>query len=227
MPARFDTARAGILVTLAFAVLLAGCGGSSGNGIASKTPAEILAASKIAATSAASVHVRSSTSSGGLSLTLNVELTSNGGRGQISLIGLQFEVIRIGNVLYTKGSSGFYKRLVGAAAHVAPGTWLKGGATGGPLAQLAFYTDLSGELDRLITSTGLIAKGATTAINGQHVVELKEAARLFSGAFFIASTGKPYPNEIVKHGRETGQTSFSGWNQPVSLIAPANAVALK
>jgi len=58
------------------------------------------------------------------------------------------------------------------------------------------------------------------------VIALEQTAKLYSGALFIATTGKPYPVELVKHGKETGQTTSSGWNQPVSLSAPANAVAI-
>ena len=47
------------------ALALASCGGSSGNGIASKTPTEILALSKQAADSAKSVHVTGSIVSNG------------------------------------------------------------------------------------------------------------------------------------------------------------------
>ncbi len=65
MPSRLQSARAraraplALLLAAALAVAvaaLAGCG-SSGNGVASKSPSEILAASKAAALSASSVHV--------------------------------------------------------------------------------------------------------------------------------------------------------------------------
>ncbi len=224
---RLHTARACTLVTLSLAVFVAGCGGSSSNGVASKSATEILAASKAAATSATSVHVVSKASQGPLVLTSDLELASNGGRAQISLLGLSFEVLRIGDTLYAKGNPAFYKRLGGAAAKVPAGTWLKAPASGVQLAQLAAFADLRGELGRLVTSSVPVVKGVSTTVNGQPVIELKQTAKLYSGALFIATTGKPYPVQLVKHGRETGQTTFSGWNEPVTLSAPANAVAIK
>ncbi|MFI4971284.1 MAG: hypothetical protein ACHP7H_01280 [Hyphomicrobiales bacterium] len=217
-----------LLLTVALAVSLTGCGGSSGNGIASKTPTEILAASKAAADSATSVHVAGKSSQGPLSLTLNLDLASNGGRGQISGLGLAYEVIRVGDTLYAKGNHAFYTRLSATTGlHLPQGVWLKAPASGGKLAQLASFTNLSRELGRLLSSTGPVTKGATTTVNGQKAIELKESAKLFSGSLFIATTGKPYPVELLKRGRESGQTTFSGWNAPVSLTAPANAIAIQ
>ncbi|MFI4972859.1 MAG: hypothetical protein ACHP7H_09280, partial [Hyphomicrobiales bacterium] len=74
-----------LLLTVALTAALTGCG-SSGNGVASKSASEILAASKAAADSATSVHVAGKSSQGPLSITLNLDMASNGGRGQISLV---------------------------------------------------------------------------------------------------------------------------------------------
>jgi hypothetical protein len=217
-----------LLITVALAAALTGCGGSSGNGVASKSPSEILAASKAAADSATSVHVVSKASQGPLSLTSNLDLASNGGRGQVSGLGLAYEVIRVGNTLYVKGNSAFYTRLSATTGlHLPQGVWLKAPASGGKLAQLASFTEMSGELGRLLSSTAPITKGTTTTVNGQKAIELKMTAKLFSGSLFIATTGKPYPIELLKHGRESGQTTFSGWNAPVSLTAPPNAIAVR
>ena len=145
-------------------VALAGCG-SSENGVASKSGKEILAASKAAAESASSVHVVGKTSQGRLSLTINLSLASNGGRGQVSFLGLNFEVIRIASTVYVKGTQAFYKRLgaaLGATLHVPKGTWLKAPAGSGPLAQLAAFADLRGELDRMLSTPGSVTKGAST-----------------------------------------------------------------
>jgi hypothetical protein len=223
--------RAGASLALLLILALAGCGSSSGNGVASKSPSEILAASQAAAQSATSVHVAGKSAQGPLSITLNLDLASNGGRASVSVLGLAFELIRVGNTLYLKGSPAFYKRL-GVAAHVPQGTWLKapanlGRRTGGQMAQLAAFTDLSGELKRLLSSSGPKIKGATTTVNGQKAIELKESGKLFSGSLYIATTGKPYPIKLVKRGQETGQTTFSHWNAPVLLTAPPNAIAVR
>lgn len=216
-----------LLITLALATSVAGCGGSSDQSTASKSPAKILAASRAAADAATSVHIVSTASLGRLSLTNDLELASDGGRAKLSFIGLDYEVIRIGDTLYLKGNAALFRRLFhGGGPHVPAGTWLEGSASTGRLARFAGLTDLSSRLALLLKGTDTLTKGATTTIDGQPAIELKEAAKLYAGTLAVATTGKPYPLQIVKRGRESGKTTFSGWNQPISLSAPANAIEL-
>jgi hypothetical protein len=206
---------------------LAGCG-SSDNGVASKSGGEILAASKAAAESANSVHVVGRNSQGSASLTIDLSLARSGGRGQISFLGLNFEVIRIGGTVYVKGDLAFYKRLgavLGTTVDVPRGTWLKGAANSGPLAQLAALVDLRGELARVLSAPGSVTHGVRTTVNGQKVIELSEATKVYKGSIFVATTGKAYPVQLVKTGgRERGRVTFSEWDKPVSLSAPAPSV---
>ncbi len=85
---------------------------------------------------------------------------------------------------------------------------------------------MSRALSLLLRGAGPLTKGATTTIGGQQAIELKETGTPYTGSIYIATAGKPYPILIVKHGQETGQTTFSGWNQPITLSAPANAIEL-
>lgn len=215
------------LLSALLAVLIAGCGGSSsGNGVASKSPTEILAATKAAADGATSVHVAGALSSGGSPITLNLDLVAgHGGRGQLSENGLAFELIVVGGTAYIKGSPSFYSHFGGAAAvQLFQGKWLKASATSGELATLASLTDLGRLLDQALSSHGTFTKGPTTTISGQPVIELKDTAG--DGSLFVATTGPPYPIEIVRRGSESGHVTFTRWNEPVSLSAPANAIDL-
>ncbi len=209
------------------AIVLAGCGSSS-EGTASKSPAEILAASRSAAEGASSVDIVDQDSAGGLSLTTHLQLAKSGGRASLSFLGLHYEAIRIGNTVYVKGNPVFYRHLTKkTGVHVPVGTWVKAPvAAGSALASYAGLTDMSRELGLLLGHTGPPTKGATTTVNGQKAIELKDAGKLFTGAIYIAATGEPYPIEIVKHGRETGHITFTAWNDPVTLSAPAGAVQL-
>src|SRR5260370_12277773 len=90
--------------------MLAGCGSSSsgsgsGNGIASKTPAQIVAASKAAADGAASVHIAGSVVNEGKPVTVDMQLLAGkGGRGRITLEGLSIDLIRVGGSFYINGT---------------------------------------------------------------------------------------------------------------------------
>jgi hypothetical protein len=218
--------RTALLVSLLLVVLLAGCGGSTDNGVASKNATEILAAAKAAAQSATSVRIISKNAQGRLTLMVDLELSSNAGRGHISGLGVDFEVIRIGGTLYLKGNPTFYRRLGGVAAHASPGTWLKAPVKSGPLAQFAVFADLPGEVGRLLSTAKPVTKGTTTTTNGQKTVELKQTGQLYTGKIYIATTGKPYPVQITRTGRETGRTTLTSWNQPVSLSAPSNTTSI-
>jgi hypothetical protein len=221
------TPRLATSLPVLLALTITGCGSSSsGNGVASKSPTEILAASKAAADSASSVHVAGTLTGNGTRITLNLNLSSgHGGRGQISQGGLSFQLIVIGDTVYIKGSPAFYSHFGGAtAAQLFQGKWLKAPASGGELGPLAALTNLGKLLDQVLTSQGTLVKGATTTVAGQPVIELRYASH--DGSLFIATTGKPYPIEIIKHGSETGHIAFANWGQPVSLAAPSGAIDL-
>jgi hypothetical protein len=227
--ARAARRRTAISPALALAIALAaltGCGSSTSNGITHKNATEILTAANAAAQSATSVHIEAHNAQGRLTLALNLDLTSNGGHAHITGLGVDFEVIRTGESLYVKGNPGFYQRLGGAAAHAPPGSWLKAPAKSGPLAQFAAFTDLPGEVGRLLSSANPVTKGATTTTNGQKAIELKQTGQLYAGKIYIATTGKPYPIQITKTGRETGRTTFTNWNQPISLSAPSKTISI-
>jgi hypothetical protein len=215
--------------TLALAIALialAGCGGSSDNGVASKSASEILTAARNAVASARSVHIESQAAQGPLALKQNLDLARDGGHAHISGLGIDFEVIRTGNTLYLKGNPTFYRRLGGAAAHASPGTWLKAPVKSGPLAQFAAFTDLPGEVGRLLSTAKPVTRGTTTTTNGQKTVELKQAGQLYAGKIYVATIGKPFPLEIAKTGRETGRTTFTNWNQSISLPVPSKTISI-
>jgi hypothetical protein len=231
MPSVFRAARhrTAISPTLALAIALAGlagCGSSADNGVASKNASEILAAAKAAAQSATAVHVESLAAQGALTLKQNLDLARDGGHAHITGLGVDFEVIRIANTLYLKGNPALYQRLGITPARVPKGAWIKTPANSRQFAQLGAFTDLKSEVDRLISSTGPITKGATTTTNGQKTIELKNSGKLYTGALYIATTGNPYPIQTSKTGRETGHTTLTNWNQPVSLSAPSKTISI-
>ena len=214
------------LPLILLALLAGGCGGGSpsGNGVASKSPDQILAATKSAASAATSVHVTGTLASHGTPITIDMSLAAGrGGKGKLSENGLSFELIVLDETIYIKGSPSFYSHFGGsAAAQLFQGKWLKAPAGQGELASLGSLANLGKILDQVLASTGSLTKGSTTTLAGQPVVELTDATK--SGSLYVAITGEPYPVQIVKHGSETGRVSFSEWNKPVALRAPANAI---
>jgi hypothetical protein len=205
---------------------LAGCGGSSssGNGVAAKSPNEILAATKVASDAANTVHVSGSIVSGGTPITLDMNLLAGkGGRGQLSENGLAFELIQVGGTVYIKGSPAFYKHIGGtAAAQLLQGKWLKAPASDSDFASISQLTDLHQLVDQTLTSHGTLTKGSSATVNGQKAISVTDKAK--GGTLYIATTGKPYPIEIAKSGSGGGKITFDNWNKTVTLAAPANAI---
>jgi uncharacterized protein (DUF2147 family) len=224
--ARHRTAIPHALVFAVAMVTLAGCGGSADNGVASKNASEILAAAKAAAQSATAVHVESRAAQGRLTLKQNLGLARDGGHAHISGLGLDFEVIRTSNTLYLKGNPTFYQRLGINPTRIPQNTWIKTHANNRQFAGLRAFTDLPGEVGRLLTSANPVTKGATTTANGQKTIELKQTGKLYTGKIYVATTGKPYPVQITRTGRETGRTTLTNWNQPVSLSVPSSTISI-
>jgi hypothetical protein len=152
-----------------------------------------------------------------------MQLGAGGGRAKLSFLGLDYEILRISSTVYLKGNPAFYTRLFHRRVHVPAGAWLAGPASGG-LSGYARLTDLGSRLRLLLSAAGPLSKGRVTTVAGRPVIELKSEAKLSAGSLYVATTGEPYPLKIVKHGHETGSTTFSGWNQPVALRAPASTI---
>jgi hypothetical protein len=203
---------------------ISACGGSSDNGVASKSPDAVVTDAKGAIGGVKSVHVSGALVSGGSPLTLDLNLVSGkGGRGEMSENGLSFQLVDVGQNVYINGSPAFWRHFGGAAAATLfQGKWLKAPATSGNFASLTALTNLHQLLTGLLSSHGTLAKGATTTVNGQKVVAVKDTTH--GGTLYVATTGKPYPVEILKTGAQGGHVSFDRFNESVSLAAPANSI---
>ncbi len=222
------TSVAGLSLVAALAALT-GCGGSSsGNGVASKSPAEIIAAARTAADGASAVHVSGSTVTAGTPITLDLSLVAGkGGKGRIAESGLSFELIELEGTIYIKGSSAFYKHFAGAAAaQLLQGKWLKAPATSASFAGLSSLTELHKLLDAALASSDkALVKTGTSTVKGQAVVGVRDTAH--GETIYVATAGKPYPVAATKSGTGGGTIAFAEWDKPVTLTAPANAVNIE
>jgi hypothetical protein len=214
-----------LLLLACVSVALGGCGSSSsGNGVATKTPAEILAATQAVADAATSVHVSGSIAAGATPITFDLELLAGrGGRGQLAENGLGFELIQLAGTVFIKGSSAFYRHIGGtAAAQLLEGKWLKAPTSDAEFASLGSLTDLHSLIEKALANHGSLAKGQVTTVNGQKAVGVSDTSK--GGTLYVATTGPPYPIEVSETGASGGMISFSRWNQPVTVRAPANAI---
>lgn len=207
------------------AASVAACGGSSGNGVASKSADQIVNAASNAVSKAKSVHVAGAITTSGVPLTLDLSLINGqGGSGQISEGGLSFKLIQVGQNVYIQGSQAFWQHFGGAAAARAiDGKWLKAPSSG-QFASLATLTDMQKLMSGLLLTHGSLAKGGTSTVNGQQVVSVTDKTK--GGTLYVATSGQPYPVELKKTGSGGGQIVFDRYNQSVTLNPPANAISL-
>jgi hypothetical protein len=203
-------------------LVLSACGGASSNGVASKSPQQILAAVQSAIQGVKTVHVSGSIVSSGVPVSLDMHLVNGkGGEGQISVTGLSANVIATGGTVYINGSPNFWRHFGGAAAaQLFQGKWLKAPESGS-FGSFAKLTDLTSLFAQITTTRGTLTKGATTTINGQGAIPITDASQ---GTLYVATTGQPYPLVISKSGSEGGKITFDQYNQSVSLTPPKNAI---
>lgn len=208
------------------AAILAGCGGSSGNGVASKSADAIVKAANDAVTHATSVHVSGSITASGTPLNLDLALVAGkGGRGQVSEGGILFRLVNVGQTVYLYGTPAFWQRYAGAAAEQKiNGRWVKAPASGS-LNSLAALTNMQRLMSSLLLSHGTLTKGPTKTVNGHQAVEVNDTSQ-GGTAYYVATTGPPYPIEITRQGTNSIRIVFDRFNQPVSLTPPANSVDL-
>jgi hypothetical protein len=206
---------------------VAGCGGSSsskGNGVASKSPQQIVEQSSTAAKSAKSVHVAGAVNNEGAHITLDLDLVAGkGGRGEISQNGLHAKIILIGKTAYINGDAAFYRHFGGkAGVQLFEGKWLKASTTNEDIASLSSLANMGALLDSALNSHGTLKKGSTTSVNGQPAIAVQDTSE--GGSLYVATTGKPYPLQLAKTGTEGGKITFDRWDEPVELVAPAHPV---
>jgi hypothetical protein len=220
--------RAFALALVLTTALLAGCGSHSSatkpNGEAGKPARRVLADADAAAGKASSVHVSGTISSNGTPIGLDLSLThSHGAKGSMSLNGLKFDLVRIGDTLYIRGSDAFYKQFAGAAAQLLHGKWLKGSATQSRLSTLVPLTNIGALFSKIASSHGKLVNDGARTYKGEKVVVIRDVSD--GSKLLVAATGKPYPVAIVGGKKGTsGKIAFDDWNKGVSLSAPSNAI---
>lgn len=224
---RFLFAALAGLVALALAACGAsgGSGGGAPNGMAAKSADQIVAAATAAIERVQTVRVTGAVPASSSSSTIHMDLRLVSGKGAIGSMaenGLSFKLITVGGEAYVNGTPSFWKQFGGASAvQLLQGHWLRAPSGSGDFASFSALTDLHRLLTALLTRHGALSKGAKTTLDGRPVIAVRDAAR--GGTLYVATTGKPYPLRI-SNASNGGQLTFSEFNQPVKLSAPADSI---
>ena len=231
--------RATIAIVLALLLPAAvGCGSSSGgsssspaaaadNGESAKAPDQILSDVNDAVRGAKSVHMSGAVNSDSSDIGFDVMLSSDAAKGTLTLSGNEIKLVRVGDAAYFSGSPEFYKTLGGgdAAANLLQGRWIKIPSTDSRFASFEQFTDKGKLFASMLQAEGTVTKSGVRTYNGQKVVVLRDSGGS-GGDLYIAASGKPYPVAIVSTGDKHGTITFTGWDEPVDVSAPADAIDL-
>ncbi|MGA2470736.1 MAG: hypothetical protein ABSG64_08615 [Solirubrobacteraceae bacterium] len=226
MRSRTATCAIGLLLA---ATALSACGSSSsGNGIASKSPNAIVAATVAALKSLTSVHVDGSvTNAAGTTTSLNFSVASNGASGSIAQGPDRFQMVEVAGTIYVKATAAVWSSYSPTAAQLLGGKWLKMPPGNTQFASLTGLTNIHALFANVRVQPGItLTKGATTTVDGVKVVALNNVTK--GATVYIATTGKPYVIEISEAASAAAGLSvrlvFSDFNTPVPLAAPPHAL---
>jgi hypothetical protein len=211
------------------AALLAGCGGHSksaeSNGEASKPAARVLADAKAAATNATSAHVSGNIVSQKTPITVDLTMArGKGAKGSMSIGGLKFDLVRIGDAAYIHGSDEFWRHYGGAAvAQLLHDRWVKASVNEPRFSSLLPLTSIGLLLGQVSAHHGKLANDGKASYKGQQVVAIRDTSD--NSKLYVAATGKPYPVAIVGGNKgQSGTITFDDWNAGVSLSVPKDAI---
>lgn len=147
-----------------------------------------------------------------------------GAKGSMSTNGLSFDLVRIGDTAYIRGSDAFYRHFAGAGvAQLLHGKWLKASIVKGRFSSLAPLTSIGLLFAGISSHHGKLVNQGATTYHGQKVAEIRDTSD--NSKLYVAATGTPYPVAIVGGGAQhSGAITFDDWNEHVSLSAPSGAI---
>lgn len=221
-----------IFGALLAAAALAACGGSSSNGVASKSPNAIVTATTKAALTLKSVHVYGKVVNATSTVSLNLRIVAGkGATGSMDENGLAFQIVTNSKDTYLKAGPALWNRYSPAVSALLANKWLMAPNGSSQFASLftslSQFTDLTTFFSGVFASHGTLTKGKTSTIDGVSVIGVIDTTQ--GGTLWVATSGKPYPIEIssaggAQTGGKSGSISFNDFNAPVSLTAPSGAI---
>jgi hypothetical protein len=171
---------------------------------------------------AKSVQLKGTVTQSKSTVAIDASLFSNGDiNGSFVESGSTIDIVKIGPTDYLKTTAAFYKATgtPSAVATLMGGQWIE---VPDSTAGFGSKFGLSSFTDSLSSNEGSLTAGTTSTIGGQGVVSVHSST---GGTLYVATSGTPYPVEIVGAGvtSGTGTITFTQWNQAAVPTAPKGA----
>lgn len=222
---------------LAVACLAGACGGSSADGLAGKSAAEVIALAQAAAAREGSFHFIDQTGTGKNEQRLVGDSSANAGEQEVNGPNGVLDARLVDLVIYVSGSEsviGSALKLTATDAAAYAGKWISLQTTDAPYQTVAKALEPSAELTPY-TPVGNLNVGNVTTLRGQSVVAVSGAASEVAGAQAIAtlyvSTAAPYVpvgGSLVGTGAQKNESevvAFTAWGEKVRPQVPASSTA--
>ncbi|MCE7082474.1 hypothetical protein [Streptomyces sp. ST2-7A] len=215
---------------------LSGCGGPPAepeeeetNGLDSLPAATIEERALDAALGAEAVHLSGrGVITDGDGFRLDMRLGPDGGIGEVSIQGMTFELLRVGEDLFLKADGAFWQHQWEDGDEEAEAGIDPSGTLGGKYVKVApddpAYETLSGFTDKntmihlLLTMEGERSVGERGEVGETETISVL-AGEGAGGVLDVALVGDPYPLRFARAG-EAGQLSLADWDKEFTLRAP-------
>ena len=172
---------------------------------------------------ASSVHVTGSGQDSGDHIAVNMTLGTKGCNDTVSEAGKgTFVLVRIGQKVWLKGDSQFWKAAVGSSSPAVQayldGKYVEVSATDASVGSLLTMCSMSGLFGQFGPPPSGLVKGKVTTILGQAAQELSKPGQ---GVVYVSLSSVP---ELMRiDGGSDGQMNFTGYNAPLNLTPPPAA----
>ena len=230
-PTRSSGAR-WILLAVVAVVVVAGAvvaflvlGGGGSNGIASKSPDQILQAATTAVKGASGFEMTGSGNFGGGVTSVDFTVHGSNLEGSMTLDGDSVGFDYIGGNVYFNAPAAYWTAQDATSAEVSQyaGKWVEipaGSSSASDFSGVSDITDIAGDL----SDHGTLASDGTGTVDGQSVVFVKDTST--GGVVAVATTGTAYPLRLSETGATSATLDFSNWNNVPSFTPPPNPLSI-
>jgi hypothetical protein len=206
------------------AVLLAACGGSSGNGESAKKGPQVAADAASALEKAGAAHLVGTGTQDGKPMKLDIHVVGADASGTVTMNGAQLDMVNVGGKFYIRASGDFWTQngVPAAAVSLLDGKWVI--VPGDAASQFSQFS-LKGLADELRHPSDGTIKDAvhTDTVDGTKVVVVTESN---GSTLDVAATGTPYPLRIVDRGSQSDTITASDFGKKTAITAPSGALDL-
>lgn len=159
---------------------------------------------------------------------INDSATSSG-RQVITIGQAKVTVELVNGTAYVNANSAGLTQYFNFPSSVVPraqNRWIAVQRSDSGYANVTSSVTLPGAL-KLLTPSSPITNTGVSVVGGQHVVGLKGSISGGSATVYVASSGKPYPVEVVATAGQASETAMLGnWGEPVNIVPPPNPIRL-